>query len=246
MPRYRDYARGTWRRIAGWGDAVTQSDRDPFAAAFGAHAELAASIFAALGEDPAASDGSHDLSHLLRVWRNADAIARTEPGCDRPVLVAAVILHDCVAVEKDSPQRAQASRLSAARACEIVAGFGWNMARVAALKHAIETHSFSSRMTPETLEARILQDADRLDAIGAIGIARCFYVAGRMGSRLYDPADVNADNRALDDRQYALDHFKTKLFQVVDGFLTEAGRAMAAERTRVMRQFVAAFHSEVV
>jgi uncharacterized protein len=221
------------------------TDTQYVAAAFGEHAELAAHILGALGHDPAGSDGSHDLSHLLRVWRNADAIARTEPACDRSVLAAAVLLHDCVAVEKNSPQRAAASLLSAARAREIVAGLDWDAARIAALGHAIETHSFAACLVPETPEARILRDADKLDAIGAIGIARCFYVAGRIGSRLYDPEDATASRRAVDDQAFALDHFEVKLFPVADGFLTAAGRAMAAERAGVMQRFVAAFCSEV-
>ena len=220
-------------------------DVDRVAAAFGAHAGLAARIFTALGQDPAGTDGSHDMSHVLRVWRNVETIAHTEPDCDLPVLVAAVILHDCVAVEKNSPLRAEASRLSAARASEIVDGFGWSHARIAALRHVIEAHSYSSGIVPQTLDARVLRDADRLDALGAVGIARCFYVAGRMASALYDPEDANARYRALDDRRYALDHFKAKLFPEAEGFLTEAGRAMAAERAAVMRAFVAAFHREV-
>jgi uncharacterized protein len=75
-----------------------------------------------------------------------------------------------------------------------------------------------------------LQDADRLDAIGVIGAARCFYIAGRMGSALYDWRDPRADDRALDDKAYALDHFRTKLFKLASGFRTETGRRMAAER----------------
>ncbi len=194
---------------------------------------------------PAGSDGSHDLTHIQRVWRNALAIAATAPAADTELLLAAVILHDCVAVEKDSPLRSQASRLSAERARGLVAPLGWTAGRVDALAHAIATHSFSAGLRPETLEARILQDADRLDAIGAIGIARCFYVGGRMQSGLYSPEDPAAEHRGLDDRRFALDHFKAKLFQVADGFLTPAGQAMAAERTRVMRAFVDSLLGEI-
>ncbi len=79
----------------------------------------------------------------------------------------------------------------------------------------IEAHSFSANIETRTLEAKILQDADRLDAIGVIGAARCFYIAGRMGSALYDSNDPMAENRPLDDKNYALDHFRTKLFNLL-------------------------------
>jgi uncharacterized protein len=218
---------------------------DRIVASFGAHAAFARHIIDALGGDPAGTDGSHDMSHLLRVWRNAEAIARTEPGCDLPLLVAAVLFHDCVAVEKNSPHRAAASRLSAARAIEIVGALGWDAHRAKALGHAIETHSFASGLAPKTVEARILRDADKLDAIGAIGIARCFYVAGRMATSLYDAGDFDAANRELDDQRYAIDHFRVKLFPVAEGFHTRAGQAMAVERSAVMRRFVDSFRSEV-
>jgi uncharacterized protein len=179
------------------------------------------------------------------VWRNAARIAATEPACNTELLAASVILHDCVAVEKNSPLRPKASRLAAARAREIMADLGWPPPRLDELAHAIEAHSFSAGIPPRTLEARILQDADRLDAIGAIGVARCFYVGGRMGSALYDPADLDATGRALDDRRYAYDHFAAKLFRLADGFLTAEGQRIAADRIAAMQQFVDAFRAEV-
>ena len=96
-----------------------------------------------------------------------------------------------------------------------------------------------------TLEGRCVQDADRLDAIGAIGIARCFHVGGRMGGGLYHPDDPAAKARTLNDQAYALDHFPAKLFKVADGFLTAEGQRMAATRTALMTGFVAAFLAEV-
>ncbi len=213
------------------------------ASAFHPHEALARGLLAQL--DLAGTDGSHDVSHILRVWRNAAAIAVTEPGCDQELLVAAVILHDCVAMEKNSPLRSQASRLAAARAGEIVGERGFSPERVAALAHAVAAHSFSAAIEPETLEARILQDADRLDAIGAIGIARCFYTGGRMGSGLYHPTDPRATDRPYDDARFALDHFDVKLFKIAEGFRTAAGQAMAEARLRTMRQFVADFLGEI-
>ena len=174
----------------------------------------------------APGDGSHDLSHILRVWANVRRLA-VEEGGDMEILLAATLLHDCVAVEKTSPLRARASRLAAARARAILTDLDWPEPRIAVVAHAIEAHSFSAGISPETTEARILQDADRLDAIGLIGVARCFYVAGRTGAGLYDPTDPSAANRPLDDRRFALDHFETKLLTLAQGFQTRTGRRLA-------------------
>lgn len=192
----------------------------------------------------AGDDGSHDTSHLDRVWANARSIMAEEGG-DAELLAAAVLLHDSVRVEKSSPQRPHASRLAAARAREVLAGLGWPPARIEAAAHAIAAHSFSAGIVPQTLEARILQDADRLEAIGAIGIARCFYTAGRMGSALYDPADPGARGRALDDRAFAIDHFRAKLLTLEGGFQTATGRRLARERTQLTTDFLAAFEAEI-
>jgi uncharacterized protein len=210
---------------------------------FAPHPDLAGFLLNAF--DANGAGGAHDLSHIARVWRNAVRIARTEPDCDTELLLAAAVLHDCVLVEKSSPQRPFASRLSAARAREIVAPLGWAPARVDGLAHVIETHSFSAALMPETLEAKIFQDADRLDAIGAIGIARCFHVGGRMGGALYHLGDPGAEAREPDDRTYALDHFRAKLFKVSEGFFTAEGRRIAAARTERMTNFVAMFLAEL-
>ncbi len=189
-------------------------------------------------------DGSHDLSHLQRVWKNACSIREGEGG-DAEILLAAVLLHDCVPVEKNSPLRNQASRLSAEKAGSLLRSQGWDGARIAAVTHAIEAHSFSAGIAPMTLEAKILQDADRLDAIGAIGVARCFYTAGRMGSGLYDSEDPAARQRPYDDKRFAIDHFPAKLFTLSSGFQTETGARMAGERHRRLQQFFDDFLDEI-
>ena len=212
-------------------------------ARFAPYPDLAAFLLRAFNSN--GTDGSHDLSHIVRVWRNAARIAATEPGSDLELIAAAVILHDCVAVEKNAPLRAQASRLSGERAREIIRPLGWSPARTGALAHAIVAHSFSAGIAPETIEARIVQDADRLDAIGAIGVARCFHAGGRMGGALYHPDEPAAVSRSLDDRAYALDHFPAKLFTVAEGFHTLEGQRMAAARTAAMRSFYETFLREV-
>jgi uncharacterized protein len=110
---------------------------------------------------------------------------------------------------------------------------------------AIRAHSYSAGLTPGSLEGRILQDADRLDAIGAVGIARCFYTAGRMGSKLYDALDPQGKERDLDDRRYALDHFPMKLLRLATGFQTQAGSRMAQERHSRLQAFYDVFRAEL-
>jgi uncharacterized protein len=208
---------------------------------FHPYEELAASL---LANQPGNEDGSHDLSHTIRVWRNASRIRESEGG-DGRILAAAVLLHDSVAVEKSSPLRSQASRLAAEQARTVLRDLGWSEADTEAAAHAIEAHSFSANLQPRTLEARILQDADRLDAIGCIGIARCFYTAGRMNSRLYESEDPDAQARPLDDRQFALDHFPAKLLHLHANFQTAAGAQMAAERHARLQRFYEEFLLEL-
>lgn len=193
---------------------------------------------------PDASDGAHDIAHITRVWSNACAISKVEGG-DLEILAAATLLHDCISVEKDSPHRAKASSLAAKAASAHLQTLGWSQDRIARVYHAIETHSFSANIAPETLEARILQDADRLDAIGLIGAARCFYVAGRMGSALYDPGDPRAKNRALDDRAFAIDHFETKLLKLADDFQTPEGQRLASARHTELLGFRDTFLAQI-
>jgi uncharacterized protein len=212
------------------------------AAGFAPLEQLAQALLPYVADD--AGDGSHDLAHLLRVWRNALRLLEQEGGEPR-ILLAAVLLHDCVRVEKNSPLRSQASTLSARRSLEILREQGWPAHEADAVAHAVEAHSFSAGIAPRSVEAKIMQDADRLDAIGATGVARCFYTAGRMGSQLYDAADPQARARALDDRRYALDHFPAKLFTLAAGFQTAAGAAMAREREERMRRFVGEMMAEL-
>ena len=113
------------------------------------------------------------------------------------------------------------------------------------MAHAILTHSFSANIKPESREAKILQDADRLDAICMVGAARCFYIAGRLGSGLYEPADPKAERRPLDDKSYAIDHFEVKLFKLADGFQTEYGKYLAMERQQRLRQVLDLFLDEI-
>ena len=187
------------------------------------------------------ADGAHDLGHLERVWANAQRIAADEAArgnpADMAVLEAAVWFHDLINLPKDHPDRARASTLSAEVAVRLLAEAGFEPARLPAVAHAIAAHSFSAGIPPKTPEARILQDADRLEALGAVGLARMFVVAGAMGRAIADPQDPLAQRRPLDDRAFALDHLETKLFRLPAQMQTAAGRALAEERAEWLRGF---------
>lgn len=189
-------------------------------------------------------DGAHDLAHLQRVWHNVRTL-QAEEGGDLEVLLAAVLLHDCVAVEKNSPLRSQASRLAAAKAANVLAALDWSQSNISAVAHAIEAHSFSANVTPLTLEAKLVQDADRLDSLGMLGVARTFYVAGRMGSALYDPLDPEAKARDYNDTRFCLDHFQTKLLHLAEGFQTAAGQRLAQIRHHRLKGFMEQFKEEI-
>lgn len=191
-----------------------------------------------------AGDPAHDISHVTRVVESAIQLTQTEGG-SMDVTVPAAWLHDCVTVPKDSPLRKQASKLAADEAVRFLRSIGHGEDLLPEIHHAIEAHSFSANVECKTLEARIVQDADRLEAIGAIGIARCFLTGGAMGTPLYDPFDPFARGRELDDKRYALDHFYVKLFRLADTMQTEAGRAEALRRTDFMREFLERLGDEI-
>jgi uncharacterized protein len=214
---------------------------DVLAARFAPFASLAMHL---LPHATQGDDGAHDVAHILRVFQNAMRIQAQEGG-DGELLAAAVLLHDCVSVEKNAPNRAEASRLASDKASRILRDLGWDEARVAGVAHAIHAHSFSANIAPQTLEAKILQDADRLDSLGLIGVARTFYIAGRMGSQLYHPGDPSGAQRDLDDRTYGLDHFQLKLLKLADGFQTQTGRKLAQARRARLADFHDQFLDEI-
>ena len=203
--------------------------------------ELASSLLPMLDSK---GDSAHDHAHLQRVWLNVQQI-RAQEGGDFEILAASVLLHDCVFVPKHSPERSRASRLAAVRARSILQALNWAPKRIDIVAGAIETHSYSAGLEPYTLEGRVLQDADRLDAIGFIGIARCFYTAGRLGSQLYDPSDAQGTKRELNDSLFALDHFPRKLLLLAEGFKTSTGQRLACARHEVLQKFYGGIMAEI-
>jgi uncharacterized protein len=191
-----------------------------------------------------AADPAHDISHIQRVVQNTLRLTQAENG-NPAITIPAAWLHDCVSVAKDSPLRKQASALAAREAVRFLETINYPAELLAPIHHAIQAHSFSANIETETLEARIVQDADRLEAVGAIGITRCFLTGGSMGTALYDPNDPFAENRTPDDRRYTLDHFYCKLLGLADTMKTKAGGKEAAKRTDYMKAFLQQLGSEI-
>ena len=192
-----------------------------------------------------ATDAAHDLAHVRRVAAAAERLARAE-GARLDVVLPAAWLHDCVLLPKDHPERAQASALAAAAAGRWLRAAGYPADLVPAVEHAVEAHSFSANVEPRTVEAAVVQDADRLEALGAIGIARTFAVGGVLGAALYHPDDPFPTDRALDDRRYAVDHFYAKLLTLAATMRTAAGRREAERRTAFLHAFLDQLRSEIV
>lgn len=197
-----------------------------------------------LTNDSAHQDGAHDLSHIRRVVHNALALAEEEMA-DLAVVLPAAWLHDCVVVPKDSTLRSQASKMAAETAVTFLQSQSYPAQHLDGIAHAIAAHSFSAQILPQTIEAKVVQDADRLDAIGAVGIARAFIVGGQLGRPIYDEADPFCQKRPPDDFVATVDHFYTKLFKLVDTMQTEAGRREAVRRTQFMADFLTQLGSEL-
>ncbi|KTD57657.1 HD domain-containing protein [Legionella shakespearei] len=184
-------------------------------------------------------DASHDLDHFRRVAHTARRIAALEQEiADSLVILAAAYFHDIVSLPKNHPDNNKSSLLAALKAKEILREMGFPEEKLDSVGHAIEAHSFSANKQPETIEAKIVQDSDRMEALGALGIMRTFYVSGRLNREPYDSKDPFAKNRPLDDKQFGLDHFYCKLFKLPELLQTEGGRQLAIKRTDTLHLFV--------
>lgn len=209
----------------------------------------ASPLLAAMHEEVlAAADGdpAHDMGHLYRValWatRLYAAADREAPIAD---ILAAALLHDIVNVPKSSPDRARASELCAARARELLLPFGLAQERLDRICDAIRDHSFSRGATPNSALGCCLQDADRLEALGAIGIARTFATSVRLRSVFIHPDDPWGRGRELNDNAFAVDHFFTKLLTLHETFHTEEAREEGRRRAARLDTFLDWFADEV-
>ncbi|WP_258405243.1 HD domain-containing protein [Shewanella mesophila] len=190
------------------------------------------------------TDPAHDLLHIRRVVKSAKALCAQEQACLDVVLPAAW-LHDCLSLPKNHLQHTQSSRLAADKAIEYLAAIRYPQRYFEQIHHAIAAHSFSAKVEPQTIEAKIVQDADRLDALGAIGIARCLQVGISLNRPLYCQDDPFCELRAPDDHSYTLDHFYQKLLTLPELMQTTSAKAEALKRLELMKLFLGQLVDEI-
>lgn len=186
-----------------------------------------------LKENHQNDDTAHDISHFRRVWMTAQKIM-VHHAVEPRVILAACYFHDIVSLPKNHPERSQSSKLAARKTSDI-------------LRRDFPDFppEHIAAVAPQSMEAKIVQDADRLEALGAIGLARVFAVSGALGVPLFDADDPFADARPLDDRAFALDHFQTKLLRLPDTMQTEMGRELARHNADFLIQFMAKLSAEL-
>lgn len=202
-------------------------------------------IFASkISEIATSEDPAHDFLHFRRVVDLAKGLCEREGG-QASVVIPAAWLHDFVIVPKDSPLRHQASRLSAEKAVSFLKAINYPEIFYEDIAHAIEGHSFSANIEVRTIEACIVQDADRLDGLGAIGIARCFAVSSMLKRPFYQPEDPFCEKRSPDDGKFTVDHFFKKLFKTAETLKTSSGRKEGQRRVQIMRRYLQDLRGEI-
>ena len=190
------------------------------------------------------SYAGHDATHTIRVQELCLNIGRREKA-DLLVVEAAALLHDIGrGCERTNPTVDHAEA-SARMAEKLLIECHFPEDRIPQVLHAIRAHRFSQKKAAETLEAKILQDADRVDISGAVGVAMTFAYGGAKNMELYDRHDPLAKNRKLDDTKYILDHFQTKLLKLEGTMNTDTARQLLQKRQRYLSLFMSQFIKEI-
>jgi len=183
------------------------------------------------------TDLAHDLLHVQRVVKLATQIAESEQA-ELNVVLPAAWLHDCLSYPKNHALRSLSSLHAADKAIVFLRSIDYPEQYLLAIHHVIAAHSVSGGIKAESLEAKIVQDADRLDALGAIGVARCIQVSSQLQRPLYSESDPFAEKRSLDDQQFTIDHFYTKLLKLAKTMNTNMGKKIALQRTQWMEGYL--------
>jgi uncharacterized protein len=180
----------------------------------------------------------------MRVYKNAQKICKKEKG-NQKLILCATLLHDIVSYPKSDKRSKLSSIHSAKKSEQILKKYDFTTEEITIISNAIRDHSFSQNKVPSTLEGKILQDADRLDAIGAIGIARVFATGGSLKRPFYNIDDPFCKARKPDDKTWTIDHFYQKLLNLESHMNTKSGKIEAKKRTKVLREFLKQLKQEL-
>ena len=190
------------------------------------------------------NDPAHDFEHIMRVYKNAQKLAKKEKA-NMKLILAAALLHDVISFPKSDSRSKTSSAKSAIEAQKILKKYDYSNHEIKLVSDAIRDHSFSKGMVPRTIEGKVLQDADRLDALGAIGIARTFAVGGAEKRPFYSKHDAFCHIRKPDDQNWTLDHFYKKLLHLEKKMNTKTAKIEARRRTKIMKKFLYDLKKEI-
>jgi uncharacterized protein len=199
-----------------------------------------------VAESRCAGNGpAHDFIHVARVAETARRIGLAE-GADLDIVVPAALLHELFNYPKSHPESHRSGEVCAEQAVDVLHQNDCPPRLIDPIRECVRIHAFSRGLVPETIEGKVLQDADRLDAIGAIGIARCFATCAEMAVPFYQPEDPFCRSREPDDKRWGLDHFYRKLLRIPDGLHTATARVIAGDRVRFIETFLAQLSEEIL
>ncbi len=186
----------------------------------------------------------HDYEHVLRVYKNVQMISQTEEA-DKYVVEPAAMMHDLGRADEFKDPSIDHALRSAELAEPILYEAGYAPYIADKVLQAIRQHRFSTGIVPDSIEGKVLQDADRLDALGAIGVMRWVSAINALNTLLYDPQDPFAERRVLDDKEYGIDHFYVKLLKLTGMMHTGSAKEIALARTEYMHGFLEQFRKEI-
>lgn len=198
--------------------------------------DLKKRIFAAAETQQTKSDPSHDFEHIKRVCNMALKIAEIE-GADLDIVMPAALFHDAIVYPKDSPHSQNETIESAAYARKILEDLDYPPEKISAVEQCIAECSFSKGIKPVMLESKILQDADRLEATGAISIMRTFASCGQMNRSFYNPNNP-LSREGEEDAKTGVGLFYRRLLVVAEQMHTETGQVIAGRRTTFLKNFL--------
>lgn len=198
------------------------------------------------------SCSAHNFDHIMRVCQNCLRLSENE-SVDMDVLIPAVLLHDICRVEEDADKTRNIDHaiMGAERASEFLKKHNWPSKKIDSIKHCIQTHRFRSTNSPNSLEAKILFDADKLDILGAVGIARSYILAGQFDERIFSEEEKNIENyintnlkggtnrgKIIDFSKHAPNlEFHTKFKYIPDRLFLPKSKEIAQQRLKIMETF---------